>query len=311
MNTYKKRNLVALVIALTFLQVIAVISVARHFYKKTIYKGSDKRKILTTTTPKQKAAVTTPNRDFFEKVAYKDVYVKSRDNLTLHGYWLDLNSDKTVIIVHGYASNGFAKGPIAKEFHDHNFNILCPDLRAHGQSEGDKIAMGWKDHYDLLEWIDLVNTFKPRGKIVLMGVSMGGSTVLNATGENLPANVAVCISDCAFTTPWDIYQYQLSSKYNLPPHPVLDLVKIYNNLDDKSNIRYGAIDMVKKSVTPTLFIHGSMDYFVPTRMVHALHDAASCEKEKLIIKNAGHAQANLYNPELYYRTVFSFIEKYL
>jgi hypothetical protein len=35
------------------------------------------------------------------------------------------------------------------------------------------------------------------------------------------------------------------------------------------------------------------------------------EKEKLVIAGAEHAEANEINPELYWKTVFEFIEKHL
>ena len=59
-----------------------------------------------------------------------------------------------------------------------------------------------------------------------------------------------------------------------------------------------------------LFIHGAEDNFVPFSMVNELYNAATCPKEKLVIQGAGHANSCSVNSELYYQTIFRFIEKY-
>lgn len=33
--------------------------------------------------------------------------------------------------------------------------MLCPDLRAHGKSEGNYVGMGWLDRKDILTWVNL------------------------------------------------------------------------------------------------------------------------------------------------------------
>ena len=57
-----------------------------------------------------------------------------------------------------------------------------------------------------------------------------------------------------------------------------------------------ALEQVKKSKTPILFIHGSKDDFVPEYMCQKLFDAAGCEKEKLIINGAGHTDGIYIEP---------------
>ena len=98
----------------------------------------------------------------------------------------------------------------------------------------------------------------------------------------------------------------------MPTFPAL-----YNaNVITKIRARYSlkkasAIKQVAKSKTPTLFIHGDKDKFVPFYMLDKLYEAASCKKEKLVIKNAGHTEAQAIEPERYWRCVRRFIKHYL
>ena len=65
-----------------------------------------------------------------------------------------------------------------------------------------------------------------------------------------------------------------------------------------------------------LFIHGDKDNFVPFRMMQELfHTAGSSnaekiEKEMLVVKGAEHSNSLKVNPQLYWSTVESFLEKY-
>ena len=72
-----------------------------------------------------------------------------------------------------------------------------------------------------------------------------------------------------------------------------------------------ALDAVAKSSTPTLFIHGASDAMISAQMSIDLYAAATCEKELLIIEDAGHAQAQDKEPEAYYDAIHDFLDKYV
>ena len=76
-------------------------------------------------------------------------------------------------------------------------------------------------------------------------------------------------------------------------------------------IYVSALEAVKKSDTPTLFIHGAADVMIDAKMTERLYEAANCPKEKLIIEGAGHAQAQDKAPKAYYGTIQRFLDKYL
>ncbi len=140
---------------------------------------------------------------------------------------------------------------------------------------------------------------------------MGAATVMNVTGEKLPVNVIAAIEDCGFTSTWEMFSYQLKEMYNLPSRPFLDIANIVTQI--RAGYSFGkaeAIEQVKKSTTPTLFIHGDKDRFVPFKMLNQLYQSANCPKEKLVIKGAGHAQCEKIGGQVYWSKIDSFIRKY-
>ena len=67
------------------------------------------------------------------------------------------------------------------------------------------------------------------------------------------------------------------------------------------------LQAVARSQTPTLFIHGQADDFVPARMMPALYRAASCPKAFQWVPEAGHVQSVIYDPELYWARIERFL----
>ena len=245
---------------------------------------------------------------------YIDTYITSSDNLKLHAYEVknENKTDKWAIVVHGYTSEGKLLSSKAKHLYNMGYNVLVPDLRSHGTSEGNYIGMGWHDRLDIIDWINYIVKNNPKSEIALHGTSMGSATVLMVSGENLPSNVKAIVADCGYTSVYDEFSYQLKQLFNLPAFPIMNFSDVVTHiragycLNDAS-----AINQVKKSTTPILYIHGDKDDFVPYYMMDELYNATNSEKEKLTIEGGEHANSDLVNPKLYWSTVNSFLEKYI
>ena len=245
---------------------------------------------------------------------YIDTYINSSDNLKLHAYEVknENKTDKWAIVVHGYTSEGKLLSSKAKHLYNMGYNVLVPDLRSHGTSEGNYIGMGWHDRLDIINWINYIVKNNPKSEIALHGTSMGSATVLMVSGEKLPSNVKAIVADCGYTSVYDEFSYQLKQLFNLPAFPIMNFSDVVTHiragycLNDAS-----AINQVKKSTTPILYIHGDKDDFVPYYMMDELYNATNSEKEKLTIEGGEHANSDLVNPKLYWSTVNSFLEKYI
>lgn len=314
----KKKKLLG--ISLGIIAVIIVISlslIGNYFYNLALNPTTPKDIVFG--TPEE--AATTSGQVLDSDISwllndsnYTDEYITSSDNLKLHSYQIknETSSDKWVITVHGYTSEGINMSSYAKKYYDNGYNVLIPDLRAHGLSEGDYIGMGWDDRLDIISWINYILNEDPNAEIILHGVSMGAATVLMTSGEEIPSNVKAIVADCGYTTVWDEFAYQLDDLFSLPEFPILNVSSIV------AKIRAGyflgeasSIDQVKKSKTPILYIHGDQDDFVPYYMMEDLYNATSSEKEMLTIKGAEHAKASEVDPETYWTSVNNFINKYI
>lgn len=253
--------------------------------------------------------------DFKAAVQAEKWKIESNDklNLKLQGNaYLQDSQHKWAIVLHGYTSSSAKMTRWIRNFYEQGFNVLAPDLRGHGESEGEYIGMGWHDRFDVLQWIDKVLAQDPEAEIVLFGVSMGGATAMMTAGESLPENVKVIVEDCGYSSVSGVFVYQLDDLFGLPEFPVLHAANTVTKMRAGYSVyEASAVEQVKKSTTPMLFIHGDADTFVPFEMLQEVYDAAPVEKDMLIVENAAHGDAVKVAPETYWQTVWTFIGKYI
>ena len=245
---------------------------------------------------------------------YKDINIESNDGLKLHAYEI-INkkpSDKWAIVVHGYTGEGVDVSAKAKEFYDRGYNLIVPDLRGHGTSEGHYIAMGYDDRLDIISFIDYINKNHKDAQIVLHGTSMGAATVLSASGENLPENVAAIIADCGYTSAYEQFSYQLKELFGLPAFPFMNVSDLYAKSRAGYSIKDAApVEFVKNSNTPILYIHGDKDDFVPYYMMEELYNETKSPAKMVTIEGAGHGDAHRVDPTTYWNSVDEFLKKYI
>jgi fermentation-respiration switch protein FrsA (DUF1100 family) len=242
------------------------------------------------------------------------VEVQSEDGLTLRGelFLGDENSHRWLIAVHGYRGDHGNLLVLGSYYGLNGYNVLLPDLRGCGESDGEYIGMGWLDRKDMLRWIDLILKRDSEAQIVLHGISMGGATVMMTSGEALPSQVKAIVEDCGYTSVWDIFEDEMAYLFHLPAFPLLHVASAFSSI--RAGYSFSEASSLKQlagAKVPMLFIHGSLDNFVHTEMVYKVYDACPTEKRLLIVEGAGHGFSHCLDPETYFDAVFDFIAPYV
>lgn len=248
-------------------------------------------------------------------VIKREVSITSHDDLRLSGHVFEQEepADRWFILLHGYQASEYETFTIAQHLYEGGYNVLTVSLRAHGGSEGKYIGMGYLDKDDLLSWTHRLIELHPDSQIIYHGTSMGGATVLMASGMDLPDQVKAVISDSAFSNSWDIFASEMKQRFDLPSFPILNMAQIMGQVIAGYNIKAGnVLKYVAKSTVPILFIHTETDNFVPVSMAHDLYETKTTgDKELYITENGGHTMAKFVAPFKYYHTIFNFVLKYL
>jgi fermentation-respiration switch protein FrsA (DUF1100 family) len=230
--------------------------------------------------------------------ALRDTFVVMPTGERHHALYVHHGSQKTAFIIHGWRDSA-VKYLFLARLYEHvlgGYNVVLPDLHAHGLSEGDMIQMGWLDRKDVLHWLTIFQT----DTMVVHGVSMGGATTMMLSAEEMPKGIKDLrfVDDCGYTSAWDEFASELKNQFGLPPFPLMYTTSLL------CKMRYGwsfseasAIDAVRQSPYPMLFIHGDEDTFVPTEMVYRLYQAKPSNKKLWIAPGAEHASSYLTHPD--------------
>jgi len=219
---------------------------------------------------------------------------------------------KWVMLLHGYTGWKEEMYHFAARYYAQGYNVICPDMRCQGASDGDFIGMGWTDAADNTIWLNWILSEDPDAEIVIHGESMGAACACMMSGLGLPENVKCVISDCAYKDVPSIFRKQLRDWFSIPDVGIVRSASIWLQIRGGYDI-YDAntAALTAQSKTPTLFIHGDSDRFVPASDAQVLYDACGADKKLLIVEGAGHAQCSLKDPAAYYGEVFGFIDKYI
>ncbi len=242
----------------------------------------------------------------------EDLYIKSSDGLLLHGLWIPAEfANGTMILVHGYRSSQLVDfGPVLDYYHKEGYNLLLPEQRCHGKSEGRYITFGVKESNDIQRWIEYHNFAFGEYAVILCGLSMGASTVMYLADEQLPRNVKGIIADCGFTSPKDIISTVYKAVTHIPPGPSLWVADIFARIFAGFCLSQKDTRItLSKNRLPILMVHGLEDTYVPCEMTKQAFSVCTGNKMLLLVEGAEHGVSYLVDRVRYQAAIESLISK--
>lgn len=219
--------------------------------------------------------------------AAEDVYFRTSDGLTLHGWYFRGKEMRlgTILFLHGNAEN------ISTHIHNvlwlvkEGFDVFAFDYRGYGKSEGKATLEGV--HLDAEAALEkaLALPQSDKNNIIVFGQSIGGAiaiyTVANSPHKD---KVKALVSDSAFSGYRRIAREKLGAFFLTWPfqYPISGFF----------NDRYSPEHWIAKvSPVPVLIMHGDSDGIVPVHHGSILYEKASAPKDLWLVKSRGHIGA--------------------
>lgn len=199
-------------------------------------------------------------------LAPERLVLSTQDGLDIVAYEVYVENPKAVVIflsgIHNPSVTAFFGH--ARMLLDEGYASILLEMRAHGESDGDVIALGFKEHRDTRAVVDYIRA-NPRyaeTPIVVYGLSMGGAVAINSIGQ-IP-DIDALISMSAYSA-WDDLFLDNMGASGLVAAVQRPFVRLY------SGIKYGWAnrginpkdEIQKLGDRPALLIHSRGDTQVP------------------------------------------------
>jgi len=249
-----------------------------------------------------------------ENIPHEKVEITSSDGLKLAGHWFEAEHPKRVILAaHGWRSRWSRDFGYSYDFlRQQNCSILYIEQRGQGNSEGRYMGFGITERYDIVDWLNWINDrVGIELPVYLAGVSMGATTVLMASGLELPGNVRGIIADSGFTSPVAIWKHIAQDDMHLPF--ILENAYsrvVYRKKLGVSAASYSTVDALRTNRIPVLFVHGQDDTFVPVDMTRENYAACTAPKDILIVPGAIHGLSYPVDEKRYQQKEIEFWSRY-
>ena len=245
---------------------------------------------------------------------YEPAEFLSTDDLKLRGWFIPTSQSRgTVILCHGYGTNQSDLLGFVHFLHEGGYNTFLFDFRAHGESEGRDISLGYHEKKDLM---GAINYLKGRDdidskKIGVMGFSMGGAVAILAAAET--EDIKAVVADGSFASFRETVTHHLKLLHKAPriPFALITIWFCERRLGFNSSQADSVKSIARISPRPVFIISGDQDARIPVADAEALFTSAKEPKELWLVHGASHMEAHALYPEEYQNRILTFFNRYL
>lgn len=217
--------------------------------------------------------------DIFSSSRLRDeVTVTAADGAKLHGYFYNEGSHVTAVFLPRFYRDGtsdFLPGPYLHELT--GCNILMPDPRMHGGSEGGYFTYGVTERYDIAAWLSWAEETLGEQTFILWGEGTGANTLLFAAAEGLlPDNVAFAVAESPYASLHELAKGHIWKWYSVPAVPFLAAIEAKISMSAGFSVKDAELAAALEgsaAAVPVLFLHSEYDTYIRPEWSEAVESA--------------------------------------
>lgn len=213
----------------------------------------------------------------------QDISISTPDHVQLRAWLMshDAQNENVVLLLHGLSDNRLGMLGYAEFFLNHNYTVLMPDSRAHGQSGGAIATYGLLERNDISEWANWIQRSLHPKCIFGFGESMGAAQLL----QSLQSTTLFCAvaAESSFSNLREIGYDRVGQFFHTGPwlgrtllRPVIETAFFYSRWKYGLDLRLVSPETaVMNTRVPVLLIHGQIDSNIPIRHSRKIKSIAS------------------------------------
>lgn len=238
---------------------------------------------------------------------------RSGGGLTLRGWYIPCETAaQTIIVCSGANGSLDADVHVAPWLYEVGFNVLLFNWRAHGNSEGEVVTLGFNERYDLIAAVQFAKS-KGAERVGVLGFSMGGTVALATAAVYEDINAVV--ADSPFVSVLSAVAGGLLERG--APEGLSYLLARLFIITACLRTRLNLFDIdpapwIKRiAPRPLLLIFGEQDVIVPKSEVDLICARAGDPKAVWRVPGAAHRDIASRQPEEYRRRIVEFFTQNL
>lgn len=238
--------------------------------------------------------------------------LKTSDGLKISSWYIPVKNPKAVIIlIHGHKQMEEGKNrllPHAKFLNKAGYSTALIDLRAFGESEGNKTHLGtneWKDVEAAYDYIKFLPENKNK-KIGLYGKSMGGVIAIITKAITKKGDFVISLTPYASFK--SLFRFKIKKKI-IFPSIFLPLLRLAGIIELGINYeKYSSINLIQKIKVPIFIAEAKHDDIVDKNDAKLLFDDAN-EPKMFWLAPTNHDDIYRKNPKEFQSKILAFLSK--
>lgn len=276
--------------------VIAYVSLRKIAYRQSVHSPQYEKLIALRT-------------NLINTYSPEKIYLTSYDGTKLAGLLITRpQATRTIVLCHGYRRSKEAMHYFLKMLPDDN--IFMFDFRAHGESEGQMLSVGYHEKYDVAAAYHFLKTHSATKDLPIagIGISMGGATLLHAAALGLQFEALVIDSPFACLRQ-HLYE-SFVSRTGLPLIPFMPVgAWLFETAVGCSLACNRPCESARLVACPVLLIHSQDDEVIFVDHAHAIFEQLQGPKEFWLVDKSMHGLISYDYKELYAQRLHEFFKK--
>lgn len=236
-------------------------------------------------------------------IPYQEITLTTSDGLRLRAWYTPPQNGAVVLVVHGYATARPAD--IHSLFARNHYGVISPDLRAHGESEGEMCTFGYSETLDIEAVLEFALAQPGVERVGAWGGSLGGATVIMAAARR--PEIEAVVADSAYAALADELEIMVRLALLRP------LVRFFAEREAGISIHDVCPEDVIGQISPrpVFIIQGLADTIVSPESGERLYNAAGEPKRLWAEPGIGHLEMMHRFPTEYERRMIAFFDESL